>query len=79
MTPERAFYFAGLIAGDARKLWKLGDRELAREYVRAARSMHDSEGIEYAYSRSTRAIRRLLGMELTERVIAMCRTAGQAI
>ncbi len=73
MTPKRAVQFSGLLAGDARKLWNLGEHELARRYQAAATRMHPSGGIDVAYSRRTRLLRRVFGMELTERFVRWCR------
>lgn len=73
MTPERARQFSGLLAGDARKLWNCGEHELARRYESTARRMHPSGGIDVAYSRRTRLLRRVFGMELTERFVRWCR------
>ncbi len=73
MTPARALQFAGLLAGDARKLWSHGEYDLARRYTAAAHGMHPSGGIDIAYSRPTRLIRRVLGMGLTEKLVSWCR------
>jgi glycosyltransferase involved in cell wall biosynthesis len=73
MTSARALQFAGLLAGDARKLWSHGEYDLARRYIAAARRMHPTGGVDIAYSRSTRLIRRVLGMGLTETLVAWCR------
>ena len=66
MTDERRKAFAGLLACDARRLMTMGRREKAADYFRQAASMHPTGGLDIAYGKVTRGIRRVAGPVVAE-------------
>lgn len=75
LTDERARHCAGLLASDARQYLRLGRRDEAENYFRAARQLHPSGGLDLAYGRASGLAMGLIGAERLER-LAM---AGRAV
>jgi glycosyltransferase involved in cell wall biosynthesis len=69
LTPARAAAFAALLAHDARWYLRLKAPEKAWRYFADALLLHPSGGLDDAYGRITRILRRVFGAKFTERLI----------
>lgn len=79
LTDERAEALAGLLAKDARAYYRAGRTDSADHYVREAFAIHPSGGVRLAYGPRTRALRKLLGPERTERMVAALRPWARGV
>ncbi|MEM2001634.1 MAG: glycosyltransferase [Candidatus Methanomethylicaceae archaeon] len=75
LTELRAEWIAGKLADDARKFLRFGSPRSARRFFRLAKVVHRSGGLNVAYSRPTRILRRLLGALLVEKLVQVKRSA----
>ncbi|MBX3437092.1 MAG: glycosyltransferase [Planctomycetaceae bacterium] len=74
-TEERRRALAGLLARDARYYLTCGVTDRAMAYFATAKEIHPDGGIDHAYSRPTRWLRRLVGPTLTEKLVQQKRRA----
>jgi glycosyltransferase involved in cell wall biosynthesis len=77
LNDERSRAISGFLASSGRRAIRHGWGDLADELFRQARSVHSSGGLDGAYSRRTRVIRRLVGPVLTERLVGWKRWLRQ--
>jgi len=73
LTDERARAFAGLLASDARAYLRQGHADRAAHYFEEARKMHPDGGLTAAYQGPARWLRRMVGAQATEKLVALKR------
>lgn len=73
-SEERSAALAGLLARDARAFLQAGLVQEARDYFQAARILHPSGGLDLAYNPLHKAMARVMGPALFERLVSFKRS-----
>ena len=73
LTDRRSRALAGRLATTARHLLAINHNDLAKKYFVQAKTIHPDGGLDLAYNRKSRALRKVIGSVWTERFVSLRR------